>query len=413
MPTKHLTHVTLPSSLKDPLLIDSLGRPRYWATIWQTLYGAHLAASTLSTRLLDIEALYTAAEICHGEDCLDRLLTEGALDEITSALESLFVTRQNRAAAAGNATSGNWRSAFEFVAASLRPRVGDGRIMPNIEDRLSRLERLHKNFIPANSTQKRPAVRALPADVVEEFYVILDPNSPQNPFRTEKGRWRNYAMFLLYLHQGLRRGEALLLPSNAINQDMDPKTGELRYWLTVVEPDGDTDPRQRAPSFKTALSRRQVPISPEITSVVEHYVDNFRGRQDTPFMFVSNQRKPLALNSVNLAFEAITGALSEKATKSLKTFSRKAEITPHDLRHTCAVFRLREFVSAGVGMEEALQLLRAFFGWSPSSDMPRHYARAYFEDRLADIWRHGFDDRVDLLRQLREIERNAGMADAT
>lgn len=51
-------------------------------------------------------------------------------------------------------------------------------------------------------------------------------------------------------------------------------------------------------------------------------------------------------------------------------------------------------------MDEALQKVRTFFGWSRKSVMPSRYARAVFEDRLADVWNDSFDDRVALLRAI-------------
>jgi hypothetical protein len=54
----------------------------------------------------------------------------------------------------------------------------------------------------------------------------------------------------------------------------------------------------------------------------------------------------------------------------------------------------------GDAMDEALQKLRTFFGWSRTSTMPSRYARAVFEDRLAGVWNDAFDDRVALLRAL-------------
>jgi hypothetical protein len=69
-------------------------------------------------------------------------------------------------------------------------------------------------------------------------------------------------------------------------------------------------------------------------------------------------------------------------------------------RHTSAVVRLNQLLSAGVEMDDALQRMRAFYGWSRESDMPLRYARAVFEDRLASIWRAEFDDRVSVLRSI-------------
>ncbi|PSD09813.1 integrase, partial [Stenotrophomonas maltophilia] len=41
-----------------------------------------------------------------------------------------------------------------------------------------------------------------------------------------------------------------------------------------------------------------------------------------------------------------------------------------------------------------------FFGWSRESQMPLHYARAVFEDRLSSVWNNAFDDRVEVLRAI-------------
>jgi hypothetical protein len=59
---------------------------------------------------------------------------------------------------------------------------------------------------------------------------------------------------------------------------------------------------------------------------------------------------------------------------------------------------MRELIADGMDMELASQSLRVFFGWSRSSDMPRHYARAYFEERLNQVWDKRLDDRLNVLR---------------
>lgn len=51
-------------------------------------------------------------------------------------------------------------------------------------------------------------------------------------------------------------------------------------------------------------------------------------------------------------------------------------------------------------MDDALQRMRAFFGWSRTSEMPLRYARTVFEDRLASVWKDEFDERVSVLRSL-------------
>jgi hypothetical protein len=62
--------------------------------------------------------------------------------------------------------------------------------------------------------------------------------------------------------------------------------------------------------------------------------------------------------------------------------------------------RLAQYRAAKLEEDVALQKLRAFFGWSYDSIMPRRYAQAYWERHVADVWNDDFDANVELLRQL-------------
>jgi hypothetical protein len=44
--------------------------------------------------------------------------------------------------------------------------------------------------------------------------------------------------------------------------------------------------------------------------------------------------------------------------------------------------------------------MRTFFGWSRTSEMPQKYARAVFEDRLANVWNRVVDDRHEILKSI-------------
>jgi integrase len=99
-------------------------------------------------------------------------------------------------------------------------------------------------------------------------------------------------------------------------------------------------------------------------------------------------------------FAKISACLSEPIRQELKDRCGKQSVTPHDLRHTCAVVRLNQLLLQGDSMDEALQKLRVFFGWSRDSQMPVRYARAVFEDRLSSVWNDTFDDRIEVLRAI-------------
>lgn len=94
------------------------------------------------------------------------------------------------------------------------------------------------------------------------------------------------------------------------------------------------------------------------------------------YLFGSQQNKPLSLRSIHRVFEVASENLSSAAKKELAMRNRSS-VTAHDLRHTCAVYRLGRYVSLGDEIDMAAERLRVFFGWAPSSPMPRHYARAY------------------------------------
>ncbi len=178
-------------------------------------------------------------------------------------------------------------------------------------------------------------------------------------------------------------------------------------WLNVIETaeeNGDLDPRRDRPTIKTDQSRRQIPISNDLVAVLEHYTMNYRGRVYHPFMFPSNRGTPLSQRRVNSLFAAASEKLSPGARRDLRDRTGVDTISPHPLRHTCAVYRLAEFKLAEMDMPTALQLMRPFFGWSMGSTMPLHYASAYFENRLLTVWQRRFDSRVSMLRTLHDID---------
>jgi len=187
-------------------------------------------------------------------------------------------------------------------------------------------------------------------------------------------------------------------------QTHDAKAQKIRYWVNVTYNKYQDDPRSTKPSIKTPPSVRQIPVSQAMADLVENYTSSFRGRPRHSFLMNSQKRVPLSTEAVTKIFNKITAALPENVMKELRDRTGKDSVTAHDLRHTCAVVRLSQLLERGDSMDEALQKMRAFFGWSRSSDMPQRYARAVFEDRLAGVWSNIFDDRVAILRNIPRSE---------
>lgn len=386
------------------MLVDNTGIPRYWSAIWSATSIAQLASSTLTQKLRYVENLYQHADNLIGANALDDALSGFNDEALAAILESWFISIRNQPAVT-SADENRWQTGLGFVTDVItwlsRTGSADDRLR-NIEQRLHRLSSLYSQ-LHVRKSASAGAVRSLPASTVEALYILLDPECPQNPFLRTKTRWRVYVAFVLMLHQGLRRGEVLLLPADAVKSAYDPKQKRTRYWLNVQEneyDDDDSDPRYSKPSIKTVHSVRQVPVSQLTATVVETYVGNYRGRPDHPFLLNAQSNLPLATETLTKAFAQVSRCLPPDALNELKNRTGKESVTPHDLRHTCAVVRLHQLLEQGDPMDEALQKMRTFFGWSSKSVMPSRYARAVFEDRLANVWNDAFDDRVALLRAL-------------
>ncbi|MEZ0470083.1 tyrosine-type recombinase/integrase [Luteimonas salinilitoris] len=363
-----------------------------------------LAASSQVKKLRYIESLYGHADRQFGAHALDDAL--GNLNDVVLAeiLESWFISIRNQPSV-GPADESRWRAGLAFVGSVVtwlsKSTLPTDRLR-QIEARLHRLSHLYGQLHVRRSRQPSQ-VRSLPASVIKALYEMLDPTSATNPFARQHTRWLAFISFLLMLHQGLRRGELLLLTADVIKDGFDERQQRSRCWMNVQESpysdDGD-DPRYSRPSIKSANSVRQLPVSEAVAGLMQTYVENYRGRPGHAFLLNTQQDSPLSTESLTKMFLKISAGLPPSILRELKDRSGKQSVTPHDLRHTCAVVRLNQLLHHGDSMDEALQKLRAFFGWSRESQMPVRYARAVFEDRLSSVWNNAFDDRVEILRAI-------------
>lgn len=401
---RQLFHASIPSALHGPSIVDARGIPRYWAAVWSILFGSQLANSTHLQKLRYLDSLYEHADCLLGANSLDNALGNADDNALAEILESWFVSIRNQPVVCP-ADEMRWQAGLAFVTKTIewisKSHSANERLQ-RIEQRLHRLTTLYDQ-LRVRRALRIESVRSLPANTVEALYAMLDPASPKNPFTREKTRWRVFVAFVLLLHQGLRRGEVLLLSADAVKSAFDANQQRTRYWINVrysqYEATSD-DPRYSKPSIKTMHSIRQVPVSDVTARLVQTYTENFRGQPAHSFLLNSQSDAPLSTETLTRVFAQISANFPSSVSKELSDRTGKSSVTPHDLRHTCAVVRLQQLLAQGDPMDEALQKLRTFFGWSKQSTMPSRYARAVFEDRLANVWNNSFDDRVSLLRAL-------------
>lgn len=409
--------------LRDPLYPPALAGwvtvggcmlPRYWATISADVLNADMGDGTRSAYLSHIDRLYRSTEELAGSPGLDALLAGADFEGLETALTSFLVKLRNQGAIAGGDRTATWQAAVSFVGEILdHVAPASSREAKQLLTRVASLRAKYAQLSPPPSKAAKP-LRALPVEVVEDLHDLFDPASPRNPFRTPAQRARNQLLFLLYLHLGLRKGEALILPADAVNDDVDPRTGKIRLWIdvTTLENEGlqpgqvlpaaqvmPRETRSAAPSIKTEHSHQRLPLPEALACAIDTYVGNYRGQPSHPFLFNSAKQLALASQTVGDVFVTVTAGLSERSRKLLRE-QRKHSISPHDLRHTAAVVRLAQYVSGGSSLDAAIEKLRAFFGWSPKSSEPLRYARAYFETEASEVREEAFDQYVSTLRRL-------------
>lgn len=263
MPFKKITHVKIPTALNKPILVDVNGLPRYWSVIWSSLFTHSLQLSSETLKLRYIESLYMFADKLNRTGYLDEILSDINIPEIGKLLEAFFIQLRNQNEISG-ATENQWQICFSFVK-SITTLLSKNQIDKNklsaIESRLFHLGQLYGQL--RIQKPKRPDnVRSLPVEVVTYLYEILDPSqeSNSNPFKRNLTRWNVFIAFICMLHMGLRRGEVLSLPVNAIKSAFDEKQGRKRYWINVqtFEEEEYLDPRYNKPSIKTVDSIRQI-----------------------------------------------------------------------------------------------------------------------------------------------------------
>lgn len=383
-----LMHLDLPATLTGPFCADYRGLPRYCSTIWIDVLNGHLAQPTRNRYASAANSLYLQAASMVPSVDLDAVLLAPDFSEIERVLSSSLLARQ------ADQDLRHWQLACRFTFSILENLVG-------IDDPAmkQRLRVMRQRFAQLRVRPRRPSNpgRALPWLAVEDLYEIFDPASPRNPFRTPSSRWRNFVIFLVLVQLGLRRGEALSLTVDSLKQQFDPSLGEVRHWLDVCPPDHNADSRSRKPALKNRHAVRQLPIPQVLAVAIDTYVSQYRPDVGHAFLFSSAEGHPLALSSLGSVIDVASKQMSPQAFAALRD-EGISKVSPHDFRHTSAVIRIQRFMDAGMELEEALHRLRPFFGWKRSSDMPFHYAGAYFAPRHSKVWDETFERSLTALR---------------
>lgn len=388
-----LTRISVPPGI---VAVGAHLRPRLWATAWSLGFaGSRRAMSTLQSHLRHLDKLYLFCDEEFGADSLDEAISTGNASAAQLMMDAFFLELTTSSTYTTTHVQ-CWKTACGFVSSISLQRAGSDGAWMSLAAYLQAVRKMRRP-----DTSRFKFVRALPDLTLTALVNVAHPDSPSNPFRSEAGRVRAWLIVNLLLLCGLRRGEMLLLAVDALKHDVDPVTGAMTHWINVTTADDDVDTRSTRPSIKTVQSHRQVPVSASLAALYQRYVEEARaGSQAHAYLLTSRSGEPLSAESVTKIMQQLTAATDPEALAAFRhRAGGKRHISPHDLRHTCATARFSMFMAADPIRELALQRMRAFFGWSPTSEMPEIYARAAIQDDLLRAWNDLFDQRLELLRR--------------
>lgn len=196
---------------------------------------------------------------------------------------------------------------------------------------------------------------------------VVDPKSPENPWRDSHTRERNRLFILTLLLLGVRRGEALGLRIG----DIDLQQRSVTIHRT---PEDEQDPRARKPQAKTR--GRLLGLSPDLARLIRDYIVKYRSRlpgaRRHPFLFVEGTTgRPLSLDGAGGIFKTL-----KKGSTGLPH-----DLSAHVLRHTWND-RFSEMADENIRrglwtVEDEKKARNEAMGWTPNSRMAEVYSRRH------------------------------------
>lgn len=398
--------LVLASGERLPVLVDrTLGQPLFQPTVYTLteLRARNRASGTIEQALRALEVLYLFLDIARID--LPTRLDEGKFLELGEIDELVRLCRMLEAIAAmsprgeeGTTLSAAVTSLEKVRARPQRaPKEVDrkcaGDRVRSIRDHLAwllagRLLRF-KLSDPAYSTQEAAGGRLITLlnaripssrgrstigkregtspETTARLLQVIDPASPENPWRNWHARKRN-ALALHWLGElGLRRGELLGVRISAV---------DFRRNLVLItrRADDPKDPRRRQPDAKTR--DREVPLSPGLIQMTEDYIIDVRralkGARKHDFLFVaSGAGAPMSLIALNKVFKVLR----------LRVPELPSTLSPHVMRHTWND-RFAEHMDRIGASEDWEKKMRAYLmGWSETSDTAATYTRRHIRNK--------------------------------
>lgn len=397
----------LTSGERLPVLLDRSGKPMFDPTVFSLteVRGKNLAANTigsvlrsvmafhlfLDARGIDLNARLTAGELLSLGEVEDLArLCRLPLDELTAlsgareytapkvvSLEKVRMGAQQKSPAEVDANVAATRLRYirmylQWIAGERRSRHG---LAESVAARISDSSRLIAEAIdtriPYKSRHALGQREGVSDEVVDEMLRVIDPHSPDNPWRDQHTRYRNALLVRWLLYLGLRIGEALGVRVSDIVFHSKEVTIHRRA-------DDLEDPRRYQPQTKTRA--RILTLGDALLAETQAYILNHRstlpGAKKHPFLFVASRTgRPMSLAAMGKLFKK----LREKCP------SLPEGLSGHLLRHTWNDAFSKKMEKAGIPPEKEQQYRSYLMGWSPTSDMAAVYTRRYVRNKAKEV----------------------------
>lgn len=207
---------------------------------------------------------------------------------------------------------------------------------------------------------------ALSQEAQQRIWQVIDPESPENPWKGTHVRARNELIFRWFFGLGVRRGELLGVDIRHVNL----RSNEV---LVARHADNKKDPRPNEPNTKTL--DRFLPFNDDLAKRTQNYIINFRRKfalaKKHPFLFVANGGRPLGVRALNKIFEALRERCPDLPD----------DVVPHVLRHTWNDNFSLAMDDSGTSPEKEQKMRSRLMGWKPTSNTAETYTRRATERR--------------------------------
>jgi integrase len=375
----HIKTVLFKSGERFPILVDGGGVPLHQPTVFaiaevrnphrafNTIVNA-LGALSIFHRFLDDRRIELSSRLEDGQ-----LLELGEIETLVRFCRNDFSRRKPGKPVVTSEVCGTRlrtiRKYLEWLAKG-KLLATDYAHSSLLQQRLRLTLDTIKVRIPPSSGERTDPREGLAPEVVQHAKAIFDPRSTTNPWSSEHVRFRNYLIWNVFHHLGVRGGELLGIRVRHV----DLRRGTLSI---VRQADAHDDPRRRQPSTKTLA--RELDISDVLQRLITDYIlvhrRKLRNAQRHDFLFVSDTGNPLSLSGLNRIFRDLRAKCPEVPR----------ELTPHVLRHTWNDNFSEEVDGKNIDPEVEKKARSLLMGWKPTSNSAAIYTRRFVRKKAKEV----------------------------